>query len=305
MKSKYFALIIALLAVPWFVPVAQGGSGYKIELLTTFDYPDSNVIFTIPLGINGAGDIAGYTLDANRVYRGFVRYADGAFSAPIIAPNENNFTVATGITNSGTICGYYKDASGLKHGFILSEGTFTQFDVPNATQTQLTGINDAGDLIGAYYSGSTPTVFVYIDGVVRNVVIEDPHNTTGIFPGGINNADEFVGSYYAPNFLPTYGFVGLAPKRVIDHIVAPHATQTYLNGLNDNGIAVGSLSIENNGHGQGLLLQFPHSYTYYVQRAILTVFTGINNNGLICGHYKDNIPHIHGIILQATPLSDL
>ena len=102
-------------------------AGLRVELVTTFDYPDSQVIFTQPTAINEAGDIVGYAVTNDLVYFGFVRYADGSFSDPIVEPSDgDNFTVATGITDDGMICGYFRDGATREHGYFLSNGTFTQ-----------------------------------------------------------------------------------------------------------------------------------------------------------------------------------
>src|SRR5215472_2481501 len=72
----------------------------SIRVVTTFDYPGTgNSIF--PQKINDAGDIAGVYLDSSDVNRGFVRFRNGNFSAPIVDPNDTcNVTEGNGINNS-------------------------------------------------------------------------------------------------------------------------------------------------------------------------------------------------------------
>ena len=50
--------------------------------------------------------------------------------------------------------GYYIDASGIYNGYLWNNGQFTTIDVPfaGATGTDVTAINDQGDLVGG-----TPT----------------------------------------------------------------------------------------------------------------------------------------------------
>ena len=101
--------------------------------------------------------------------------------------------------------------------------------------------------------------------------------------------------------MPAYGFFGQADEKIRDHIAPSNATQTYFYGLNDDGTVVGSAATANDGHSQGLVARLPNRYVFFAYpRAITTELTGINNGGLICGAYKDNIPHIHGIIAQLT-----
>ena len=40
------------------------------------------------------------------------------------------------------------------HGFLFSGGIYATIDVPGAFITQVLGINDAGQIVGAYYSSS-------------------------------------------------------------------------------------------------------------------------------------------------------
>ncbi len=297
-KIPFYAVLLSgLLALP----VSQGVAAPTIQLVTTFDYPDSNVIYTEPQGINEAGDVVGYTLDKNVVRRGFVRFADGTMQQ-IIAPNEDNFTLAAGITDTGIICGYYNDASGLSHGYLLSNGTFTQFDVEGATQTRLSGINDAGDLIGRYYIGSSEFPFIKVGGVMQTIHIHDQVRPGGyIFPGGINNEGEFVGWYYPPNLQATPSFFGKAGVGIRYGILGPDSTGTLFYGLNDNQQVVGAIGNGNDGRSLGFVTQLGNGYVYYgYPGAATTWFTGINNSGLICGYWEDNIPHFHGIIAQLT-----
>ncbi len=83
--------------------------------------------------------------------RGFVRFSDGSFSAPIVDPNDTvGFTEGRGINNSRTVAGDYVSSDGNLHGFFLSGGTFTEYDVPGAVQTNLLGINNPGDFTGGF-----------------------------------------------------------------------------------------------------------------------------------------------------------
>jgi hypothetical protein len=93
------------------------------------------------------GDVVGEFIDSNGVTRGFVRFSDGSFSAPIVDPNDTvGFTEGRGINNSRTVNGDYVGSDGNLHSFFLSGGTLTEYNVPGAIQTNLLSINDAGSL---------------------------------------------------------------------------------------------------------------------------------------------------------------
>jgi hypothetical protein len=133
MKPKQ--IFISILAVLFVFPLMgtfaqQAPNSGSIEVITTFVYPGT-VISTQPQKINETGDIVGIFDDSNSVRRGFVRFSNGSFSAPIVDPNDTvGFTEARGINNPGTVVGDYAVSDGNNHGFFLSGGTFTEYDVP-------------------------------------------------------------------------------------------------------------------------------------------------------------------------------
>jgi uncharacterized membrane protein len=61
-------------------------------------------------------------------------------------------TVGEGINNAGVIVGFNVSLAGKKvQGFIrTANGVLTNFSVPNASVTGLSGINDSGEIVGSY-----------------------------------------------------------------------------------------------------------------------------------------------------------
>src|SRR5215475_8961363 len=124
--------LIAVLAI--FTLPADAASG-SIEVITTFDYPGTGNL-TEPQKINERGDVVGAFVDSSAVTRGFIRFSNGSFSAPIVDPNDFvGFTEGRGINNPRTVVGDYSTSDGNLHGFFLSSGTFTGFDIPGAAFT--------------------------------------------------------------------------------------------------------------------------------------------------------------------------
>ena len=123
MKPKQ--IFISILAVLFMFPLMgtfaqQAANAGSIEVITTFDYPGTGNN-TLPQKINERGDIVGVYVDSLGVNRGFVRFRDGSFSAPIVDPNDTvGFTQGRGINNSGTVCGDYGTSDANSHGFFLS-----------------------------------------------------------------------------------------------------------------------------------------------------------------------------------------
>src|SRR6187431_74670 len=123
MKPKQ--IFISILAVLFVFPLMgtfaqQAANSGSIEVMTTFDYPGAGNS-TLPQKINERGDVVGVFLDSSLVTRGFVRFSDGSFSAPIVDPNDIvGFTEGRGINNSRTVAGDYAIADGTIHSFLLS-----------------------------------------------------------------------------------------------------------------------------------------------------------------------------------------
>src|SRR6516164_5833354 len=120
MKLKQIS--ISILAVLFMFPLMgtfaqQAAKSGSIEVITTFDYPGAGNN-TLPQKINEKGDIVGEFIDSSGVVRGFVRFSDGSFSAPIVDPNDNvGFTEGRGINNPRTVVGDYVTSDGNTTGF--------------------------------------------------------------------------------------------------------------------------------------------------------------------------------------------
>ena len=153
MKPKQ--IIISILAVLFVFPLMgtfaqQAANSGSIEVITTFDYPGAGNS-TLPQKINERGDVVGVFVDSSWVTRGFVRFSDGSFSDPIVDPNDTvGFTEGRGINNSRIVTVTTLISDGTLHSFFLSGGTFTEYDVPGAVQTDLLSINDPGDFTGGF-----------------------------------------------------------------------------------------------------------------------------------------------------------
>ena len=77
----------------------------------------------------------------------------------------------------------------------------------------------------------------------------------------------------------------------------PSALRTMPRAINDSGYIGGSWAAETFDHG--FVIQLPDTFVSYdVPGAIVTVITGINNSGQICGYYQDQQFGVHGFIAQ-------
>jgi hypothetical protein len=119
---------------------------------TTFDAPNVGQDGTWPVSINSAGEITGYSYDANNMTHGFLRKPDGVITV-LDGPGALE-TFAVGINETGTITGWVEvNPDGSGHAFLRSpDGEYTLFDVPPevGTNTAPSGINAAGAVTGSF-----------------------------------------------------------------------------------------------------------------------------------------------------------
>src|SRR5262249_27709836 len=114
-------------------------------------------------------------------------------------PGAIGLTDIIGITNSGVVYGSVSTAPYQRKGFFLKNGTFSFWEYPNETVTQIFGANDAGDFIGTAFSYINNTFTPVLPFVVRSgaiTVLTPPANYTSLFLTGINNRGVIVGHYF-------------------------------------------------------------------------------------------------------------
>jgi hypothetical protein len=297
MKQKHLpvCLITALLTAP-FVGASARAATITVEIIATFDYPGA--IRTYAYAINNNNEIAG-SADTDTAGFGFTRAANGQFSEPIVDPDDTHmFTLVLGLNDSGTVCGSFWGADTV-HGFFLSDGTYTTYDVPGETDTAIRGINNAGDFVGTYFDPvSSFQGFISVAGTVTRI---DITGGTYITPSDLNSGDQVVGSY-SDALNGGSGFYSDTSGQLHYPIKAPHAKNTFLDGINDQGVMVGGYATQT-GHNRathGLLFIAPNKFvTVDYPGSSDVVFTGINNKGFICGYYRDSNNNFHGLVARA------
>ena len=254
MRQTLFILLLVLL-------MTATASAQKDFSYTTFDVPGPGVAGTKAFRGNARGDIVGRYFIGGNGPHGFLRKADGTFTAPIDVPVTNTGTVCRGINARGDIVGRYFDNSGNTHGFLLeTDGTFTTIDVP-----------------------STAPLF----GVPGTTVAEQ-----------LNNMGEIVGFYDAPTILPNFGLVNLTHGFLrhtdgrFERIDFPGSDITLASGTTDQGKVVGTYFIIGTGFPvtsiRGFVREHDGSYKSIdvpVPSAFGTIVNGMNDAGDIEGSY--------------------
>jgi hypothetical protein len=270
-----------------------------IQLREIFDL-DGQTFGPNAQGVSGAGQVVGWYQDNadNSTIKGFVRSKRGRVVTGLVFPGQGTNTYAQDINTSGTICGFFVDSASSTHGWFLVDGTYSSFDVPGALDTEVLGINDAGDFVGIYNpSGTSYVPFIDIGGNITTIDLGFP--TTSSSATAISSNGTVTGTYRVLGDPLTYGFIRAADGTLKTGIQEPFAESagTFCWGINSHGWVVGTYWTEFNGYG--FLFKPPHQFiSYGIQNADSTYFTGINDDGLITGYYVDDSGQAHGLTLQ-------
>ena len=103
---------------------------------------------TSPSGLNNFNQVAGYYVDADMNYHGFIEQR-GNYTI-YNAPGATE-TYPDGINDWGLLQGQWDDASYNAHGFLATTtGYFQSVDYPGSAATAIDGINDKLAICGAY-----------------------------------------------------------------------------------------------------------------------------------------------------------
>src|SRR5215469_13881157 len=304
MKPK--RIFISILAVLFGFPLmgfAQQApnSGSLIQVITTFDYPGTGNL-TLPQKINDPGDVVGSYIDSLGVARGFVRFSNGTFSAPIVDPNDTvGFTEGRGINNSRTVVGDYATSDGNLHGFFLSGGTFTEFDVPGAVFTAVLAINNPGDFTGTFVDGSgIQQAFVSVGGTLTLFSVPAAIATLAY---DINDSNRLVVGYYIDGSGIVHGYYRDSDGTLHLPIDPTGSVQTILFGDNNRNWVVGRY-VDASGVTHGLFFVPPNNFfTFDFPGSTFTSLNGISSQGNITGRYVDASGITHGFLarVRGTP----
>ena len=304
MKPKQ--IFISILAVLFVFPLMgtfaqQAANSGSIEVITTFDYPGTGNQ-TQPQKINSRGDIVGVYLDSLGVQRGFVRFSNGTFSAPIVDPNDTvGFTQGRGINNSGTVCGDYATSDGNDHGFFLSGGTFTEYDVPGALSTDVLGINNPGNFSGDISNDDlTIQAYISVGGTITSFSVPGAVATLAY---QLNNSNKLVVGYDVDASGILHGYYRDANGALHFPIDPSGSVGTVLFGDNDRNWVVGRYA-DSSGVTHGVFFTPPNNFfTFDYPGSTFTSLNGISDQGNICGRFVDASGIAHGFIarVRGTP----
>jgi len=120
--------------------------------------------------------------------------------------------------------------------------TFTQIDVPGASFTEASGINDAGQIVGRFDDTTGNHGFLYTGGSFTQIAV--PGNALA---RDINDAGQIVGDFSNSFSSPAHGFLHTGGS--FTQIDVPGASFTLAEGINNAGQIVGEFFDSTGNHG--------------------------------------------------------
>jgi probable HAF family extracellular repeat protein len=205
--------------------------------------------------------------------------------------------------------------------------SFSTIDVPGASATWATGINDSGEIVGYFDDSKGTHGFVYVEGQFNKIDVPgvsgntlamrinnsghivgtvggthgfldvsgnfstfDFPSATGTFANGINDGGQIVGTYNLSErpVGPVHGFLYVGST--FTTIDDPHSDSTSLWDINNTGLIVGSTG------SQGFLKSGESFSPIDAPGAIFPEPLGIDNDGRIVGRFLDSGSHTHGFL---------
>lgn len=137
----------------------------------------------------------------------------GRFTTLQDPPGAAPFNVfANEINDLGTISGSFIGVDGNQHAFLLRGTSYTTFDDPGATVTDLAGLNDRGQAVGV--SDASGGFVLNTATLSISAIIACPGGFA-TFPAGVNNRGQIAGSCRTEDGGPFHGFIA-TPMRSED-----------------------------------------------------------------------------------------
>lgn len=266
-----------------------------------FNRPGSTT--TQPWDINDSGVIVGV---ADGV--GFV-YSNGSF-ADVTYAGVAGALGPTGITNNGTIVGNYAPTGAgapFQAGFVLSNGTFTRFDVPGATSTLIRHVSSDGRYLSGTWdntgiSNASGHGFVFDRSASALTLVDVPGAAT-IVVQGVSISGKVTGSYNGVPGLGTTAFVyDIAAHTRVDYSSINGLLAPRFRDITDSGLVTGFVSAEGLA-GNSALIGTPGDWSVIAAPAAMTSILGygLNNAGVLVGYTVDAAGTFRGFIATPVP----
>lgn len=230
-------------SVPGITPGSTNGlDGFVRDVDGTANFWTTPGRLVYPTSINNSGRVVGTNVPvAGGLPEGFLRDAAGN-ETPYNFPDALG-TVLFGISNDDTYSGFYIAEAG-RRGFVEqpSTGLSRSVEFPGAAETQLYGINDNGQVGGAYYD-SMAAGFPFIYDIASDSFEEIPAPTAGNYiVSSINNGGDaivFGLRGVDESYADLRSFYRDGRTGVMTELFYPGAVETYGYDIDNEGTIIG------------------------------------------------------------------
>ncbi len=163
------------------------------------------------LGVNDHDIAVGFYTDRQGRRHGY-RYDIATRKFAAVAVPGGTSVIAAAIDNSGGVAGFFTSSKGVTSGFFVPRtGQMFTLNAPHATSTQALGVNDSGEVVGDYRTGSGSSAATHGFTWSRGrgfTTVEDPQGVGTTTVNGINDGGDLVG-FYVDAAGDTDGFLAL------------------------------------------------------------------------------------------------
>ena len=211
-----------------------------------------------------------------------------------LGPAGALYSGATGISNSGLCVGYYGDGdptAPTQHSFRYENGSYTEFNLPGASNTFLRGVSSDGRyLTGRWDDGTSGSAFAF-DRQTNSRTDFNRSITQGVSVQGL-----VVGSVTGT---PTRAFVFNLNTQVMTDVFSTDAgNRPRFRDINDAGLITGFDS----GSGKAFV-GGPGNWTVFDAPTGMDSIAGygLNNQGDLVGWTTDANGLLHGFYAVAVP----
>ena len=170
------------------------------------------------LGINGHGVAVGFYANAQGFNRSYSYNTKTGKFARILEPGHAGANItATGINLAGFVTGFYAAPHGVTDSFLLIGHKFTTIAFRGSSATTAFGVNNRGEVVGAYTTGSGDKAKSHGFTWTKSggfVTVDDPHGKGTTLVNGVNSAGDLVG-FYTDKKGNTDGFLAIPTKREV------------------------------------------------------------------------------------------
>jgi PEP-CTERM motif len=248
--------------------------------------PEAGFPVTGVAGLNDSGQaIVNY---GNPSGQGSFIYQGGVQTqiTPPLIPNGGNHVNASAaaINSSGTVVGTdIQTTNGVGNvfdfvGYVDKAGVYSFVSVPGAVDTQLTGINNAGVVLGRYETASSNGVFTYFTETGGNITVLGSAGLSQLTAVGIDSAGQVVGTATFQN--QRVGFIDSGG--VYSLLTVPGSQgATSIQAVSESGLIAGNFFA--NGKDIGFVDDGGTITDVQPSGATVTEITGINDSGTVVG----------------------